>query len=56
MFVLPSLADLPGTWERLTHGDARWLVLVLVLALALEAVTFLGHIILFRAVGDDGPG
>jgi hypothetical protein len=23
VFVLPSLADLPDTWERLTHGDAR---------------------------------
>jgi uncharacterized protein (TIRG00374 family) len=52
VLVLPSFADLPGTWERLTHGDARWLVL----ALALEAVSFLGHIILFRAVGDDGRG
>jgi uncharacterized membrane protein YbhN (UPF0104 family) len=52
VLVLPSFADLPGTWERLTHGDARWLVL----ALGLEAVSFLGHIILFRAVGDDGRG
>ena len=52
VFVLPSFADLPGTWERLTDGDPRWLVL----ALGLEAVSFLGHIILFRAVGDDGRG
>jgi uncharacterized protein (TIRG00374 family) len=52
VLVLPSLADLPGTWERLTHGDARWLLL----ALGLEAVSFLGHIILFHAVGDDGRG
>ena len=52
VFVLPTFADLPDTWERLTHGDARWLVL----ALGLEAVSFLGHIILFRAVGDDGRG
>ena len=52
VFVLPSFADLPGTLERLTHGDARWLVL----ALGFEAVSFLGHIILFRAVGDDGRG
>jgi uncharacterized protein (TIRG00374 family) len=52
VFVLPAFADLPDTWERLTHGDARWLVL----ALGLEAVSFLGHIILFRAVGDDGRG
>jgi uncharacterized membrane protein YbhN (UPF0104 family) len=52
VFVVPTFADLPGTWERLTHGDARWLMF----ALALEAVSFLGHIILFRAVGDDGRG
>jgi uncharacterized protein (TIRG00374 family) len=52
VLVFPSFADLPGTWERLRHGDARWLVL----ALGLEAVSFLGHIILFRAVGDDGRG
>lgn len=52
VLVFPSFADLPGTWERLSHGDARWLVL----ALGLEAVSFLGHIILFRAVGDDGRG
>jgi uncharacterized protein (TIRG00374 family) len=52
VLVLPSFADLPDTWERVTHGDPRWLVL----ALGLEAVSFLGHIILFRAVGDDGRG
>jgi uncharacterized membrane protein YbhN (UPF0104 family) len=52
VFVLPTFADLPATWERLTHGDARWLVF----ALGLEAVSFVGHIILFRAVGDDGRG
>jgi uncharacterized protein (TIRG00374 family) len=52
VFVLPTFADLPDTWERLRHGDTRWLVL----ALGLEAVSFLGHIILFRAVGNDGRG
>jgi uncharacterized membrane protein YbhN (UPF0104 family) len=52
VFVVPTFADLPHTWERLTHGDARWLVF----AVGLEAVSFLGHIILFRAVGDDGRG
>src|SRR5690242_7560241 len=29
VLVLPSFADLPATMERLTHGDARWLVLAL---------------------------
>jgi len=52
VFVLPTFADLPDTWQRLTNGDARWLLL----ALGLEAVSFVGHILLFRAVGDDGRG
>src|SRR4051812_48738298 len=52
VFVVPSFADLPETWERLTDGDARWLVL----ALGLGVISFLGRISLFRAVGDDGRG
>jgi uncharacterized protein (TIRG00374 family) len=52
VLVFRSFADLPSTCERLAQGDARWLVF----ALGLEAVSFLGHIILFRAVGDDGRG
>ena len=50
--LLPALGDLPATFRRLTHGEARWLLL----ALGLEAISFLGHIILFRAVGEDGRG
>src|SRR4051812_2770268 len=50
--LLPALGDLPATFRRLTHGEARWLLL----ALGLEAISFLGHIILFRAVGEDGSG
>jgi uncharacterized membrane protein YbhN (UPF0104 family) len=50
--LAPALGDLPATWRRLTHGETRWLLL----ALALEAISFLGHIILFRAVGEDGRG
>ena len=52
VFVLPALGDLPATLRRLTHGETRWLAL----ALGLEAISFLGHIILFRAVGQDGRG
>ena len=49
MLLLPALADLPETWDRLRSGDGRWLLL----ALAFEAVSFFGHILLFRAVSRD---
>lgn len=49
VLLLPALADLPETWERLRSGDGRWLLL----ALGFEAVSFLGHILLFRAVSRD---
>jgi uncharacterized membrane protein YbhN (UPF0104 family) len=50
VFVLaPALADLPDTWARLASGDGRWLLA----ALVFEAVSFLGHIVLFRAVSRD---
>jgi uncharacterized membrane protein YbhN (UPF0104 family) len=49
LLLAPALGDLPQTWERLASGDGRWLLL----ALALEALSFLGHIILFRAVSLD---
>ena len=46
VLLLPALADLPDTWHRLSSGDPAWLAL----ALGLEALSFLGHIVLFRAV------
>jgi uncharacterized membrane protein YbhN (UPF0104 family) len=49
LLLLPALADLPETWDRLRSGDGRWLLL----ALAFEAVSFFGHILLFRAVSRD---
>jgi uncharacterized membrane protein YbhN (UPF0104 family) len=49
LVVAPALADLPDTWDRLMSGDGRWLLA----ALAFEAVSFLGHIVLFRAVSLD---
>jgi uncharacterized membrane protein YbhN (UPF0104 family) len=49
LLLLPALADLPETWDRLRSGDGRWLLL----ALAFEIVSFLGHILLFRAVSRD---
>src|SRR4051794_3656783 len=50
--LAPAVADLPDAFRRLAHGDARWLLL----ALVLEALSFLGHAILFRAVGLDDRG
>jgi uncharacterized membrane protein YbhN (UPF0104 family) len=55
--VAAVLVALPGAYtaiseglSRIPHADARWLAL----ALGLEALSFLGHIILFRAVFVDG--
>src|SRR4051812_14585226 len=44
--LLPALSDLPDTWHRLSSGDPTWLAI----ALGLEALSFLGHIVLFRSV------
>ncbi|WP_051323762.1 lysylphosphatidylglycerol synthase transmembrane domain-containing protein [Candidatus Solirubrobacter pratensis] len=50
--LAPAIADLPDVWQRLAHGDMSWLGL----ALVLEALSFVGHIILFRAVSLDARG
>jgi uncharacterized membrane protein YbhN (UPF0104 family) len=50
--LAPAVADLPSAFARLANGEVRWLVL----ALGLEALSFLGHAILFRAVGLDARG
>jgi uncharacterized membrane protein YbhN (UPF0104 family) len=50
--LAPAVADLPDALRRLEHGDLRWLAV----ALVLEALSFLGHAILFRAVGLDERG
>jgi uncharacterized membrane protein YbhN (UPF0104 family) len=52
VLLAPAVADLPDALRRLEHGDTRWLAL----ALVLEALSFLGHAILFRAVGLDERG
>lgn len=48
--IVPAVADVPAMWERLAAGDGRWLWV----ALGLKAVSFLGHILLFRAVAGRG--
>jgi uncharacterized membrane protein YbhN (UPF0104 family) len=50
--LAPALAGLPDVWRRIAHGDAWWLGL----ALVLQALSFVGHIVLFRAVSLDGTG
>ena len=50
VLIAPAFADLPEIWERLSHGSTGWLML----ALVFEALSFLGHIVLFSAVSKDG--
>jgi uncharacterized membrane protein YbhN (UPF0104 family) len=50
VLLAPAFADLPDVWERLSHGSVPWLTL----ALVFEALSFLGHIVLFSAVAQDG--
>jgi len=45
-FVLPKLLGLRDTWNRIQHGSPSWLAL----AAALEVLSFLGYVVLFRAV------
>ncbi len=45
-FVLPQIAGLQDTWNRIDNGDPAWLVA----AAALEGLSFGGYIILFRTV------
>jgi uncharacterized membrane protein YbhN (UPF0104 family) len=47
-----ALGDLPEIWERISHGDPHWLAL----AALFEIGSFLGHIVLFNAVGRDDSG
>src|SRR6478752_7891639 len=50
--IAPALADLPDVWTKLGDGSVGWLTF----ALALEALSFVGHAILFRAVSVEGGG
>src|SRR4051794_15614452 len=50
--IAPALADLPDVWSKLSTGHLGWLTF----ALGLEALSFVGHAILFRAVSVDADG
>ncbi len=45
-FVLPQIAGLKDTWERINNGDGWWLLF----AALLEALSFLSYVLLFRTV------
>src|SRR3982750_508977 len=48
--LLPAFGDLPDALDRVGGANPWWLVA----ALGFEAISFLGHIVLFRAVAVDG--
>src|SRR4051794_33757879 len=48
--LLPKLAGLDETWQRLKDGNLWWLGL----ALAFEVCSFLGYVALFRGVFNSG--
>jgi uncharacterized membrane protein YbhN (UPF0104 family) len=50
VLLAPAVSDLPDLWARVGEGDPRWLAA----AFGLEILSFLGHIVLFRAVCVDG--
>src|SRR3954464_8655586 len=50
--IAPALADLPGVWTKISDGHVGWLRS----SLGLEALSFVGHAILFRAVSVEGGG
>jgi uncharacterized membrane protein YbhN (UPF0104 family) len=45
-FVLPKLLGLRDTWNRIQHGDGKWLAV----AALLEVCSFGGYVMLFRGV------
>jgi uncharacterized protein (TIRG00374 family) len=45
-FVLPKLVGLQDTWNRIEHGNAWWFVA----GALLEVLSFVGYVVLFRAV------
>src|SRR5689334_21758182 len=50
--LAPALANLPDVWSKLADGSLPWLTF----ALVLEALSFVGHAILFRAVSIESGG
>jgi uncharacterized membrane protein YbhN (UPF0104 family) len=49
--LLPQLAGLDETWERLRRGDPWWLAA----AVLLEVCSYAGYVLAFRRIFADGP-
>ena len=45
-FLLPKVGELGHTWTRVSSGDKTWLLA----AVGLEVLSFVGYVVLFRAV------
>src|SRR5437763_1450256 len=45
-FLLPKIGELGHTWTRVSSGDKTWLLA----AVGLEVLSFVGYVVLFRAV------
>src|SRR5919201_1036010 len=45
-FLVPKLGELGHTWTRVSSGSPGWLLL----AVGLEVLSFVGYVVLFRAV------
>src|ERR671937_3296461 len=45
-FVVPKIGELGHTWSRVSAGDKTWLLV----AVGLEVLSFVGYVVLFRAV------
>src|SRR5690242_668260 len=45
-FLVPKVGELGHTWSRVSAGDKTWLLA----ALGLEVLSFVGYVVLFRAV------
>ena len=45
-FLLPKIGEFGHTWTRVSSGDKTWLLA----AVGLEVLSFVGYVVLFRAV------
>src|SRR3954468_2384154 len=45
-FLVPKIGELGHTWTRVSSGDKTWLLA----AVGLEVLSFIGYVVLFRAV------
>jgi uncharacterized protein (TIRG00374 family) len=46
VLLVPKIGELGHTWSRVSSGDSTWLLI----AVGLEVLSFIGYVVLFRAV------